>query len=324
MKKKLWAIVPLLIIILSVLIGTAILLLTRPVDSQTQTSQRFVIPRGQAIKIIANRLQEAGLIKNSLVFQLIIKQEGLDSDIQAGSFDLSPNMSAREIAQQLTEGTNDLWVTVLEGWRREEIAESLADQELSEFSAVDFLSLTRGKEGRLFPDTYLVSREATAEQLASLLEQTFERKVEQGLEKEIAASDYDFEEALIMASIVEREARGEAELRTVAGILWNRIEIGMALQADATLQYVKGYNAAEDAWWSPPTSADKKLASVYNTYLYPGLPPQPIANPGLAAIKAALNPARTNYFYYLHDRTGQAHYAVNLDEHNANINAYLR
>lgn len=324
MKKKLWVIVPLLIIIISILIGTAILFLTRPVDSQSQTSQRFVIPRGQAVRVIADRLQEAGLIKNALIFQLIVKQEGLGNDIQAGSFDLSPSMSTREIAQQLTEGTNDLWVTILEGWRREEIAESLASQDLSEFSAEEFLDLTKGTEGRLFPDTYLIPREITAKQVVSLLEQTFERKVLAGLEKEIAASAYDFEDALIMASIVEREARGEAELRMVAGILWNRIEIGMALQADATLQYVKGYNATEKTWWSPPTAADKKLTSIYNTYRYPGLPPQPIANPSLAAIQAALNPAQTDYFYYLHDRTGKAHYAVTLDEHNANINAYLR
>jgi UPF0755 protein len=324
MKKKLWIIAPLSIIIFSVLFGAALLFLTRPADPQTQESQRFVIPRGQAVGVIANRLQEAGLIKNALVFQIIVKQEDLGGNIQAGSFDLSPSMSARQIAQLLTEGTNDLWVTILEGWRREEIAESLGDQELIEFDPAEFLALTSGKEGRLFPDTYLVPREVTAEQVALLLEQTFERKVELGLAEEIAESVYDFEDALVMASIVEREARGEEELRVVAGILWNRVEIGMALQADATLQYVKGYNRTTDSWWSSPTADDKQLASVYNTYRYPGLPPQPIANPGLAAIRSALNPATTPYFYYLHDNAGQIHYGVTLDDHNANIDRYLR
>jgi len=312
------------IIVISVLLGAGVLFLTRPVNPLAQETRRFVVPRGQAISVIARRLEEDGLIKNALVFQVIVKQEDLGESIQAGSFDLSPSLSAREIARQLTEGTNDLWITILEGWRREEIAESLADQELAKFDPTEFLRLTTGKEGRLFPDTYLVPREVTAEQVAMLLEQTFERKVLIGLEEEIASSPYDFTEALIMASIVEREARGETELRTVAGILWNRVEINMALQADATLQYIKGYNQTTDSWWSPPTPDDKQLNSAYNTYRYPGLPPRPIANPGLAAINAALNPMRTDYFYYLHDRTGQIHYGRTLEEHNANVATYLQ
>ncbi len=110
----------------------------------------------------------------------------------------------------------------------------------------------------------------------------------------------------------------------VAGILWNRVELGMALQADATLQYVKGYDEVEGSWWTPPTVADKNLQSVYNTYRYPGLPPSPIANPGIVAIQAALNPTLTDYLYYLHDRTGEIHYARTLEEHNANVASYLR
>jgi UPF0755 protein len=322
-KKSWWIGVPLLLLTLFVAAGSLFLLLSQQVDSKAQEVQRFIIPKGQAVSIIGNRLQEAGLIKNSLVFRLIVRNEGLDDKIQAGSFDLSPNMNSTEIAYELTQGTNDLWVTILEGWRREEIAESLSKQELAEFSTEEFLAETVGLEGRLFPDTYLVPREVTASQIALLLEQTFERKVTVGLADEIAASPYDFADALVMASIVEREARGEDELRMVAGILWNRVEIGMALQADATLQYVKGFNEIEDSWWAPPLSADKQLPSVYNTYRYPGLPPAPIANPGLTAIEAALNPAATDYLYYLHDRTGQIHYARTLEEHNANVSEFL-
>jgi UPF0755 protein len=154
MKKKLWIIIPLAIIVISVLLGAGVLFLTRPVNPLAQETRRFVVPRGQAISVIARRLEEDGLIKNALVFQVIVKQEDLGESIQAGSFDLSPSLSAREIARQLTEGTNDLWITILEGWRREEIAESLADQELAKFDPTEFLRLTTGKEGRLFPDTY--------------------------------------------------------------------------------------------------------------------------------------------------------------------------
>lgn len=323
-KKTPWIVIPLLLLTLFVAVGTLFLTLSQPVNPQTQETQRFVVPKGQAISIIANRLQETGLIKNSLVFQVIVKKEDLDNKIQAGSFDLSPNMSTAEIAFELTQGTNDVWVTIPEGWRREEIAESLVGQELEVFSAEEFLDFTEGQEGRLFPDTYLIPRQATANQIAILLGQTFERKVVIGLADEIASSDYDFDEALVMASIVEREARGETELPVVAGILWNRVELGMPLQADATLQFIKGYNAVEDSWWVPPTAADKTLNSVYNTYKYPGLPPNPIANPGLQAIRAALQPTATDYLYYLHDRTGEIHYARTLDEHNVNVSTYLR
>jgi UPF0755 protein len=323
-KKSPWIILPLILLIVGIAAGTLLLSLAQPVNPQTQETQRFIIPKGQAVAAIADRLQEAGLVKNALVFRIIVKKENLGNQIQAGSFDLSPNMSAAEIARELTQGTNDLWITIPEGWRREEIAQSLAQQELPEFSEQQFLASTAGREGRLFPDTYLVSREATAEQIARLLEQTFERKVVTELADEIETSAYDFDDALVMASIIEREARGADELRIIAGILWNRVEIGMALNADATLQYIKGYSRTENSWWVPPLAADKQLNSAYNTYLHAGLPPQPISNPGVQAIEAALNPASTGYFYYLHDMTGQVHYAETLEQHNANVQTYLR
>ncbi len=323
-QPKLWFSLPLILLMIFVLAGAGFLSLSGPADKTMVETQRFVIPKGQAVSIIADRLEEAGLVRNSLVFRLIVKSEGVGSSIQAGSFDLSPSMSAKEIAQQLTQGTHDLWVTIPEGWRREEIAQSIADQQLEVFDEDEFLTLTRGKEGRLFPDTYLVPRQISTAQVVEMLEQTFERKVIEGLEAEITASTHDFDEALIMASIVERESRGYEEMRMVAGVLWNRVEIGMALNADATLQYIKGYSSVEDSWWVVPTAADKQLTSAYNTYRYAGLPPTPIANPGVNAIKAALNPASTDYFYYLHDRAGNIHFARTLEEHNANVVEYLR
>lgn len=324
MKKKLWLNFPFLLLVLGVLIGSAILWLSSPADKAMVETRRFVVPQGQAISIIGNRLAEAGLIKNPLIFRLIVKTEDIAGDIQAGSFDLSPSMSTKEIANAMTEGTYDLWITIPEGWRREEIAESLAAQDLEAFDALEFLSLTKGKEGRLFPDTYLVPLQVSASQVVNLLEQTFEKKVIDGLATEITVSSYDLDDALVMASIVEREARGFEEMRMVAGVLWNRINLNIALQADATLQYIKGYNKAEDNWWSTPTAADKQLNSVYNTYKYPGLPPTPIANPGIEAIEAALNPAATDYLYYIHDRQGNIHFAKTLEQHNANVDEYLR
>ncbi len=295
-----------------------------PVDAANNQIVTFVIPKNASAGLIANKLHSEGLIKDPLIFKLIIKQKGLEQRIPSGSFELSPSYGAARIAEVFTDGSQDIWVTVLEGWRKEEVVESLASQNLSEFDPEEFLKLAETSEGKLFPDTYLVPKEITANSMHSLLINTFNRKVVNGLEKEIAASPRRFDDVLIMASLIEREARDYEQMRHVAGILWNRIDIGMALQVDATLQYAKGYDSVEQKWWPSPTAADKQRPSLYNTYLNPGLPPQPIANPGLSAIKAALDPLDVDDLFYLHDGAGNMYFARTLEGHNANVNKYLR
>jgi len=298
--------------------------LLQPVASTSQPTQTFVIPKGQATSIIARRLAEQGLIRQPLAFRVDLRRQQLEKKLQAGSFKISPSMSSAEIAQILSTGTNDIWVTILEGWRREEIGESLARYELTEFSLEEFLDLTASAEGTLYPDTYLVPRQVTAEGMYDILTTTFDQKVVKGFSEKIEASDRSFEDILVMASLIEREAREYNQMRAVSGILWNRIEDGMSLDVDATLQYVKGYNQAEQNWWSPPLAVDKKLNSPFNTYLNTGLPPRPIANPSQDAIRAALDPQLSNNYFYIHDRDGNMHYGANLAEHNRNVNRYLR
>jgi len=298
--------------------------LLKPVSNQVTEPVRFVIPKGQAISIIGQRLQEEGLIKNALVFRMVTSYNDLSSKIQAGSFDLSPNLSTYEIANHLTIGTQDTWITILEGWRVEEIAESLSSQDLDSFDQAEFIQLAKESEGMLFPDTYLIPREMSTKNIHSMLVNTFERKIIQGLAQEITDSDRDFDDVLIMASLVEREARNYDQMRKVAGILWNRIDLGMALQVDATLQYVSGYSSLQNTWWAPPTSQQKQLDSSFNTYLHPGLPPSPIANPGYDAIKATLLPQESDDLYYIHANNGNMYTAKTLDQHNSNINKYLR
>jgi UPF0755 protein len=298
--------------------------LTKPVSATSQPPQTFVVPPGQATSVIADRLAAAKIVRHPLAFRVELKRLGLENKLQAGSFNLSSSMTTAEIAQIMTTGTSDLWVTILEGWRREEIAESLDRQELPAFDKEEFLALTAESEGMLFPDTYLLPRQATAEAVYDELTTTFDQKVVKGLASDIAKSDRSFEDVLVMASLIEREARDYDQMRMVSGILWNRIDDGIALNVDATLQYAKGFNQLEESWWSVPLSADKKVDSAYNTYLHAGLPPQPIANPGLDAIKAALNPVESQNYYYLHDPQGNMHYAKSLDEHNRNIDRYLR
>ncbi|MBD3279371.1 MAG: endolytic transglycosylase MltG [Candidatus Pacebacteria bacterium] len=313
------------ILLIGLLLGLVYLyLLFQPVDQSNLKTQRFVIPKGQTVKTIGQRLQQAGLIKNPYVFLLAVQSKDWQTKLQSGTFELSPSMSVWQIARELTQGTNDLWVTIPEGWRREELAQSLAEQDLTHFNEAEFLELTTGLEGQLFPDTYLVPKEMSTQTLVNLLLNTFEKKVSQNLASEIEQADHDLTALLTMASIVEREARGQEQMQMVADILWRRLELGMPLQVDATLQYIKGYHETQQTWWAPPTAADKKLDSPFNTYLYPGLPPRPICNPGLGAIQAVLSPQANDYLYYLHDRQGQIHYATTFEQHQQNINQYLR
>ena len=314
----------LIILVLTTGLGIYIYSQFQPVNTKDTSVTQFVIPKGQAVSVIASRLKTENLIKNALAFRVLVKYQQLESQIQAGSFELTRSMSVKEIATSLTQGTNDLWVTIPEGWRVEEIAQMLTKQGLSEFDSDEFIALAKSEEGYLFPDTYLIPKLATHETIYQLLRNTFDKKITQGLSEEIAASKQSLTENLIMASIVEREARGDEQMRQVAGILWHRIDIGMALQTDATLQYAKGYSQTEKSWWTTPTSADRSVASPFNTYLNPGLPPRPICNPGLSAIKAVLDPAATTNLFYLHDRTGEIHYAATLEEHDSNIEKYLR
>lgn len=285
--------------------------------------QKFIIRKGESVASIGNRLEEAGLIKNARVFGFMVRYYKLTPKIQAGTFTVSPSQTPKAIAETFTKGTEDLWVTFLEGWRVEEYADYLAAQEeLTNFNKENFLFLAKPLEGTLYPDTYLVPKEMDEETIISLLTNTFETKTDDILSD--ADTDTDLNELLTMASVVQREAQDYEDMRRVAGILFNRIEIGMPLQADATLQYAKGYNQKEESWWVPPLAADKQLDSPYNTYQIRGLPPRPICNPSLDAIKATLDPLPSDDLYYLHALDGTMYYSEDLSGHNENINRYLR
>lgn len=297
--------------------------LVKPVDANDLTKQQFIVPKGQSITKIGERLKEENLIRSTLAFKFVVKQESLENNIQAGSFKLSPNMNTSQIANALTSGTEDEWVTIQEGWRKEEIAESMMRQGFEFFDKDEFLDLAKNDEGKLFPDTYLVPRQISAEQFYNLLINTFDKKIAE-LKDDISQSDYTLDEIITMASIVEREGKGYENLRYVAGILWNRMEIDMALQVDATLQYANGYSNIYKTWWREPTAQDKEVDSLYNTYIHPGLPPGPISNPGIDAIRATINPINSDYLYYIHDKTGTGHYAKSYEGHLENINNYLR
>ena len=298
---------------LLVLLGVAgwLYLQLQAVATDTVESQRFVVKKGSSVASIAEDLEAANLIKSALIFKGYARYVQLDRQLQAGSYQLSPSMAVSEITQTLTEGSEDIWITLLEGWRREEVAE-------------EFLEISADSEGMLFPDTYLIPKESTATAIFDLLTRTFEAKIVTGLGEEIAASALSLDEIVTLASLIEREAQTENDMRHVASILYNRMEVGMPLQVDATLQYVSGYNAQAKDWWAPPSIVVKRQDSPFNTYMRTGLPAHAIANPGLRAIKAALNPLETDDLFYLHAPTGEMYYSEDLDTHNAYVDRYLR
>ena len=305
---------------------------TKPVGS-SEEEQRFVITRGSSAVKIGNNLYEEGLVRSSLAFRFYVQLTGRSKKIQAGAYDLSPNLSLYELVDELTSGPRQVWVTIPEGLRREEIADRFVvglekkGEEATEFRN-RFMVLTSGEEGYLFPDTYLFERTATADLVVSTVRNTFETRIST-LQEEIESSDLSLTEIVILASIIERETLTGDERPIVAGILKNRLDIGMGLQADATVQYAAasqrcGVGAVECDWWRPPTGTELSINSSYNTYRFAGLPPGPIASPGIASLSAAASPSTTDYLYYIHDASGQIHYAETFEEHNSNVARYLR
>lgn len=298
-------------------------------DKQTRI---FVLQRNEGVRQVARRLQEEGLIRSKLAFFLMVKSQRAEKNIQAGTFRLSPSMSVEAIIGELSHGTLDTWVTIIEGWRVEEIAENLrkslpetADYQNGQVYKVDpYLAAALGHEGYLFPDTYLIPKNASSSTVIDILLANFEKKFDKKLEEDAQKTGLTRQQTVILASIVEREAKYDEDRPVVAGILLNRLRQGMPLQTDATIQYALGYQVEQKTWWKKSlTKDDLKIDSSYNTYINAGLPPAPISNPGLAAIKAAAQPEKTSNLFYLSDKDGRMHYAQTLDEHNENIRKYL-
>lgn len=281
----------------------------------------FVIAPGENLESIAKRLEKDGFIKNAFAFKLLATAQGFAKKIQAGSFQLSSSYTVANIVKELTIGTFDVWVTIPEGWRVEEIAEKLEKElgvEKSQFLKV-------AKEGYMFPDTYLIPKKATPPDIAKIMLDNFDKRFDQNLRNAATVAGLKLDQVIVLASIVEREVRFPQDRPIVAEILLKRGRLGLPLEADATVQYAFGFYQAEKSWWKKElTTDDLKINSPYNTRKFSGLPPGPICNPGLASVKSVINPAKTDYLYYLSDKEGKMHYAKTLEEHIENIRNYLK
>jgi UPF0755 protein len=290
-----------------------------PVNASDKTPKIFVVKKGEDVRKIANNLKTQGLIKDPIVFFLLTKQEGIDKQIQAGDFRLNPSMSAQEVASNLTHGTLDIWVTFPEGLRADEIADILKAKAPSYNES--WRAQLEQNEGYLFPDTYLIPRDADINLIISLLKNNFAEKF--ASVKNSKTSTLSDADSITIASIIEREAVFEQDRPIVASVMINRLDLGMALGVDPTIQYAVGFDPQTKSWWKKDLTVDDlAINSPFNTRKVVGLPPTPISNPGLSAIKAALNPANSNYLYYYSDKQGHLHFATTLEGHNANIKKY--
>lgn len=293
--------------------------LTAP-DPKNNQTKVFVVAPGEGTASIVSKLEKEGLIKSAWAFNLYLRNSGQAEKIQAGDFKLSPSMNAGEIIKGLTTGRVDKWVTFLEGWRVEEMAKKL-NGELG-IKNEEFLKVA--KEGYMFPDTYLFNPDVTAADVTATMRANFDKKYNSDLQAKIKKLGLSPEQGVILASIVEREGRSDEVRKSIAGILLKRFKIGMALNADATIQYALGYQKSENSWWKRHlTRDDMKINSPYNTYLHAGFPPAPIANPSLSSLQAVADAdPSTPYLYYYHDSQGRSHYGKTLDEHNDNVARY--
>ncbi len=280
-----------------------------------------------------------------------------------GAYKISKSMNVWQIVKILKQESYMRWVIIPEGLRKEQIADILAmtlgwdSQQRSDW-VTDYTAMNYDYvEGVYFPDTYLIPADETGLQVAQRFINKFNEKFAPYGDK-FREENIKWDTALKIASIVQREAAGKNDMPIIAGVIWNRLLKGMKLETDATLQYARdnqlafddlckdpgvdnewrcqcdegnnkcyrrgGYYKGIESWWTPISVADKKIDSAYNTYLNEGLPPHPICNPGLDAIDAVLNPAKTDCLYYLHDDSRQIHCAKTYEEHLQNIGQYLK
>ena len=300
------------------------------------TVQRFVIEESDTANSIGIKLVTQGFIANGTLFQRYVQFEGLDDDLRAGTFFISNNMTIPQIATELTDPSpQTLRLLVVEGWRMEQIAEAIDAQPLLDFTGNDFVALVgpgaplppefqqrhgipsgASLEGFLFPATYEVRYEATAAELRDQMLDAFDANVSATMINDATAQGLSMFEAVTMASIVEREAVLVDERPQIAAVYLNRLSIGQKLDADPTTQYGIG-NTRDGNWWPRLTVDDYQLAHPYNTYVNLGMPPGPIANPGLSAIRAVIYPAVSPYFYFRAacDGSGAHQFSVTFEEH---------
>jgi len=318
--------------------------MNRPVAGEENVP--YTVERGEGASSIAEGLKAAGLIRSARFFKFTTWSRGTRGDFKAGTFELSPSMSTREIERALTTRKplrEEVELTIPEGWTLDDIAaylerEGIASHEEffaeagrsaefitpgelpawdATYAFLDDKPAKNSLEGYLFPDTYRIFPESGAKALVRRMLSNFDTKLTSELRAEIKTSGRSIFDIVTMASIIEREVRSEEDMALVSGIFWKRLERGMGLQADSTVNYITGRS-------KPSVSFEEtNIDHPWNTYKYTGLPAGPIGNPGIRALLAAIRPKPSPYLYFLTSPDGKVFYGRTLEEHSAN-RKYLR
>jgi UPF0755 protein len=316
--------------------------LTTPAGDDS-TAVTFVIEPGETASGIASRLEEEGLISNASLFKTYVRFHKLDANLEAGEPILNQTMTMEEAAAELLYAQlREIQITILPGWRLEQIAEMLAKE--TSINSEEFLLIARtgsfnypfladrpagaSLEGYLVADTYRIPANADATMLVHRLLETFDQRVTPQIRRDAQAQGLSLHQLVALASIVEREALVDAERPIVASVYLNRLaeklpEADGYLRADPTFQYVRGYDPGTGRWWAPFQVDDvRALDSLYNTFLYKGLPPGPICSPSLESLEAVANPAETEYLYFYAIGDGSHAFAETYKEHLENQATY--
>jgi len=302
----------------ALVVGIALWIVTAP-PQQFPAGSTVSVIQGESVSTIAKKLEGSNVVKHGYILEFVLRITGQSGNINAGQYLFEAPINTLQLAYHLSTGNYGLElikVTFPEGETVREMAIRIT-KVFPNISLNDFTALAIAHEGYLFPDTYLFPPSATAELIIQTMRDTFTKKINT-VSDDIRASGHSLSDVITMASLLEKEARTTEVRQIVSGILWNRIQAGMPLQVDA----VFGYIFKRDTY--SPSFDDLKVDSPYNTYKYKGLPPAPIANPGMDSIYAALHPAKTKFFYYLTDKNGVMHYATTFAGHQLNRARYLQ
>ncbi len=316
--------------------------------SNDPTPIMFTVRRGESAKSISQRLEQEHIIRNSFFFSTLAQLKGVENDLKAGDYELRADMRPSEILARLQQGVSRGWrVVIPEGWRTAQIADLLAQESVMDRAA--FLQAA-GKgsvdpaygrpvgasvEGYLFPDTYFFPYDSRPDEIIGLMVRNFDRRLDPALRQRANERGQTIHQVLTLASIVEREAVVASERPLIASVYYNRIKAKMPLQADPTVQYAVAGGTArpgatpeakpegKDGYWKKELTMDDLASdSPYNTYKVVGLPPGPIANPGLASIRAVLEPADSDYLFFVAKPDGSHAFAPTFEEHLQNVQKY--
>lgn len=284
----------------------------------------MVVKPGTTASEISDRLMQLGVIDSRLRFWWLMKLQGDASKFKTGTYAFTPHMDEQAVLDKLVAGdTTVVKFTIPEGFGIKEIAKRLADEglvdeqeflaEAKDFAPYDYMkkrpNVRYAAEGYLFPDTYVIHSDVSAEGIMKMMAEDFDTRLTPALRQQAAAKGLSIHDLITLASLVEKEARYDEDRPIIAQVFFKRLQMGMPLQSDTTLQYLMA-GPKEDV-----SIEDTKIDSPYNTYQHEGLPPGPIASPGMKSILAVLNPANTDYLYFVADRQGHNHYSQTYDEH---------